>query len=102
MSDLHLFHGPNAGYALELLDRYRQDPTSVDAETRAFFDNNPIDPDVELAAAAPNGATTTQSAPATSGRDEAETIRLSAAGGAPGAIYPAARGISKRMSIRWA
>ncbi len=33
------FHGPNAAYVLELYDRYRKDPQSVDAETRAFFDN---------------------------------------------------------------
>lgn len=31
------FHGPNAGYVLELYDRYRQDPDSVDATTRAYF-----------------------------------------------------------------
>ncbi len=29
--------GPNAGYIAELYDRYRQDPESVDAATRAFF-----------------------------------------------------------------
>ena len=33
------FHGPNAAYVLELYDRYRKDPQSVDEETRAFFDN---------------------------------------------------------------
>jgi 2-oxoglutarate dehydrogenase E1 component len=38
MSDLSPFHGPNAGYVLELYDRYRADPQSVDAETRAFFE----------------------------------------------------------------
>jgi 2-oxoglutarate dehydrogenase E1 component len=37
MSDLNLFHGPNAGYAQELYDRYREDPTAVDDATRAFF-----------------------------------------------------------------
>ncbi len=30
------FHGPNAGYVLDLYDRYRQDPDSVDAATRAY------------------------------------------------------------------
>ncbi len=35
---LYDFHGPNAGYVLELYDRYLNDPASVDAETRAFFD----------------------------------------------------------------
>ncbi len=37
MSDLSDFYGPNAGYVLELYDRYRLDPNSVDPETRAFF-----------------------------------------------------------------
>src|SRR5579872_6132336 len=31
-------YGPNVGYALELYERYLQDPGSVDAATRAFFD----------------------------------------------------------------
>ncbi|MGQ9547512.1 MAG: 2-oxoglutarate dehydrogenase E1 component [Roseiflexus sp.] len=31
------FHGPNAGYVIELYERYRTDPTSVDPEMRAFF-----------------------------------------------------------------
>jgi 2-oxoglutarate dehydrogenase E1 component len=38
MSIWHDFHGPNAGYIAELYDRYRHDPASVDAETRAFFE----------------------------------------------------------------
>jgi len=38
MNDFSTFHGPNAGYVLELYDRYRADPQSVDAETRAFFE----------------------------------------------------------------
>src|SRR5215471_8383720 len=32
------FHGPNAAYVLELYERYRRDPNSVDAATRAFFE----------------------------------------------------------------
>ena len=32
------FQGLNAGYVLELYDRYRQDPASVDAQTRAYFE----------------------------------------------------------------
>jgi len=34
----HEFHGPNAGYILELYDRYRQNPQSVDPATRAAFE----------------------------------------------------------------
>ncbi|CAM3985714.1 2-oxoglutarate dehydrogenase E1 component [Alicyclobacillus pomorum] len=39
------FHGPNRGYILELYEQYLQDPTSVDEETRALFDQfgNPAD-----------------------------------------------------------
>ncbi len=34
----HIFHGPNAGYVLELYERYLRDPNSVDSTTRAIFD----------------------------------------------------------------
>lgn len=37
MSDMQLFHGPNAGYVLDLYERYLQDPESVDEATRALF-----------------------------------------------------------------
>lgn len=37
MSDWNLFHGPNAGYLIELYERYQADPNSVDEATRAFF-----------------------------------------------------------------
>ena len=38
MDELENFYGPNAGYVLELYERYRQNPESVDADTRAIFD----------------------------------------------------------------
>jgi len=38
MSDLSAFFGPNAGYVLELYDRYLENPDAVDAETRQFFE----------------------------------------------------------------
>src|SRR6266496_4594849 len=38
MYDLEAFYGPNAGYVLELYERYRRNPASVDAATRAIFD----------------------------------------------------------------
>ncbi|HLK60236.1 MAG TPA: thiamine pyrophosphate-dependent enzyme, partial [Chthonomonadaceae bacterium] len=41
MSDLSFFYGPNAGYAWELYERYRQDRASVDEATRAYFDALP-------------------------------------------------------------
>jgi 2-oxoglutarate dehydrogenase E1 component len=52
MSDLSAFYGPNAGYVLDLYERYRQDPASVDPETRALFAR--VDPaDIEALVAAP-------------------------------------------------
>ncbi|HZQ09517.1 MAG TPA: 2-oxoglutarate dehydrogenase E1 component, partial [Anaerolineae bacterium] len=33
------FPGSNAGYVLELYDRFRENPNSVDAATRRFFEN---------------------------------------------------------------
>jgi 2-oxoglutarate dehydrogenase E1 component len=38
MSSRDLFHGPNAGYILELYERYQKDPQSVDAQTRTVFE----------------------------------------------------------------
>src|SRR4030095_11245475 len=32
------FSGVNAGYVLELFERYRRDPQSVDPQTRAIFE----------------------------------------------------------------
>ena len=40
------FHGPNAGYILELYEKYQQDPHSVDAATRAQFEMWPPPTDV--------------------------------------------------------
>ena len=37
MSLEKIFHGPNAGYILELYEKYSQDPESVDAQTRGLF-----------------------------------------------------------------
>lgn len=37
MYNLEAFYGPNAGYVLELYERYLQDPASVDEETRTIF-----------------------------------------------------------------
>ena len=37
MSEIDQFYGPNAGYVIELYDRYRANPDDVDAATRALF-----------------------------------------------------------------
>jgi 2-oxoglutarate dehydrogenase E1 component len=60
MSETNLFHGPNAGYMLELYDRYLQDPASVDDQTRAFFDAYPPQPQLPSAAARTEIDATTQ------------------------------------------
>ncbi len=38
MSIYTRFHGPNAGYVMELYERYLEDPNSVDPITRAYFE----------------------------------------------------------------
>ena len=48
------FFGPNAGYAQELYERYLQDPLSVDAATRAFFDRASPPPPPDAATAPPS------------------------------------------------
>lgn len=50
------FHGPNSGYVLELYDRYRRDPDSVDAATRALFSQWTPSEDGARAVATPPGA----------------------------------------------
>ncbi|MCA9877604.1 MAG: hypothetical protein KC442_07475, partial [Thermomicrobiales bacterium] len=68
MGDLSAFLGPNAGYVLDLYDRYLQDPASVDAESRAVFER--IDPaEVEAltrasSTIAPEGPAPARSSPA--------------------------------------
>jgi 2-oxoglutarate dehydrogenase E1 component len=47
------FHGLNAGYILELYERYRQNPQSVDAATRAYFEKSPPPADGKAPVAAP-------------------------------------------------
>ena len=55
MQNLENFYGPNAGYVLELFERYQQDPASVDATTRAIFEHwTPEEP------VSANGASTVQ------------------------------------------
>ena len=44
MSSPTQFHGPNIGYVIELYEQYRDNPESLDADTRAFFAEwSPID-----------------------------------------------------------
>jgi 2-oxoglutarate dehydrogenase E1 component len=69
MSEWDIFYGPNAGYALELYERYQRDPASVDAETRAIFERMRPLPDSAMngvsgaSNGSAHGATTTGAAP---------------------------------------
>ena len=58
------FHGPNAGYILELYERYQRDPTMVDPATRTFFQHwTPPEPSsLTLNGAADSTPTTAPSA----------------------------------------
>ncbi len=49
--DLRDFHGPNAGYILELYERFRRDPSSVDPASRTVFERWRPEPDGGLAGA---------------------------------------------------
>lgn len=48
------FHGPNAGYVLELYERYQQNPQAVDAATRRIFER--WSPETEAAVSADGAA----------------------------------------------
>ncbi len=75
MDTWEVFFGPNAGYAQELYERYTQDPASVDAATRAFFDTAPPLPTGEMAPAAeePAEPSTTTPAPGASAGSQGVT-----------------------------
>jgi 2-oxoglutarate dehydrogenase E1 component len=54
MSDLRVFFGPNAGYVLELYERYTADPSSVSESDRAYLAS--LDPSVLTTAVQVTGA----------------------------------------------
>src|SRR5215469_14774595 len=57
MYDLQTFYGPNAGYVLELYEKYQRDPSSVDPATRAIFDTWSPEPLTRKQVATSEGAT---------------------------------------------
>ncbi len=77
-ADLSAFYGPNAGYVLELYDRYREDPTSVDPETREFFAG--VGEPAVPARPAANGATASVPVPAAPAATTEVTDVVAAAG----------------------
>jgi 2-oxoglutarate dehydrogenase E1 component len=56
MAELRAFHGPNAGYVLELYERFLHDPESVPGSWRSFFETSPPELDGSPAPAAEAGA----------------------------------------------
>ena len=52
------FYGPNLGYVLELYEKFREDPGSVDERTRGFFEEWGPPKDVSGANGSRNGAAT--------------------------------------------
>ncbi|MDP9368097.1 MAG: 2-oxoglutarate dehydrogenase E1 component [Chloroflexota bacterium] len=88
MSDLSAFYGPNAGYVLELYDRYLEDPSAVDAETRAFFAT--LDPTLVQ----PNGSAVTNASPAIG------TAAPAATGAGPANVDVVVGAVALAQSIR--
>jgi 2-oxoglutarate dehydrogenase E1 component len=60
MSDLRAFYGPNAGYVLELYERYTEDPTTVSETDRSYLAS--LDPSVLATLTARPGAVRTNGA----------------------------------------
>jgi len=56
MDITHEFSGPNLGYVLELYERYRADPNSVEAATRAYFEHWTPPDGAETVTAPPAGS----------------------------------------------
>src|SRR3954466_457127 len=71
------FSGINRGYVLELYERFRQNPDSVDAETRALFQQwtPPADDDMRMPSAAPAGQADPPARAAVAAVNLAQSIR---------------------------
>ncbi len=86
MEGLDLFHGPNAGYALDLYDHYLRDRESVDPQTRALFDLAPL-------------SAATMLAPGTNGAHDAHGAPASAANGKTGVPAPGTSDAPSRPTV---
>jgi 2-oxoglutarate dehydrogenase E1 component len=99
MHSWEAFYGPNVGYALELYERYLQDPGSVDASTRTFFEQMGQLGDLPSAAAAlarPATRTRVAAPPDGNGSSQArasngKTMSPSSANGSAGPASPPVR-----------
>ena len=74
MTNLSEFYGPNAGYIWELFEKYRTDPNSVDAGTRAYFEENAAE--LARTQAAQQRPKTDQAAPSIPTQPHAETAAV--------------------------
>ena len=74
MSDLQAFFGPNAGYVLDLYERFTADPTAVSAADRAWFES--LGPDLL------NQPLTTGAGQATNGHTTVATVDITRTVGA--------------------
>jgi 2-oxoglutarate dehydrogenase E1 component len=75
MYDLGAFYGPNAGYVLELYERFRQNPASVDAATRAIFDRWSPEDQLTAEQGAPTGIATIEVSKIVAAAELAHAIR---------------------------
>jgi 2-oxoglutarate dehydrogenase E1 component len=70
--DLSAFYGPNAGYVLDLYERFQSNPEAVDPDARSFFST--IEPtEIKRLYTSPNGAVA-PAAVATGGVDVAKVV----------------------------
>ena len=72
--DLSMFYGPNAGYVLDLYERFQADPAAIDPTARAFF--SALDPGaIATLTGSPNGAGTPAGfTPSSDGRDVTKVV----------------------------
>jgi 2-oxoglutarate dehydrogenase E1 component len=90
MNTREALYGPNVGYALELYDRYLEDPESIDDATRAYFEKIGSNGQGSAAIATlARMSAPTESIESTNGaRDRAATVPTTAAGN--GSVSPVA------------
>jgi 2-oxoglutarate dehydrogenase E1 component len=94
------FQGPNAGYVLELYECYRQDPNSVDAATRTYFERWTPPTEGAIAAPAPDihkimGAVNLAQAIREYGHLEAQLDPLGSQPPGDPALNPATQGVTQ-------
>ena len=100
MNDLATFYGPNAGYVLELYERYRQHPDAVDAATRAIFDTWNPELEAQAQAATQTVAATASDVPKLSEAKSDSTKGTTANGAIPFQVADVVAAAALAHSIR--